>query len=118
MGYKKSSDYIFWLIQRLTGILLFIYMFMHSIFTFILKNDTTFFYANLVKSIFIIKFLEFVLILIVFAHTLIGIRVLLLETEFASTKQKLLNKTIAFIFIILALIFFVKFFLIKDVTHV
>lgn len=118
MGYKRSLDYIFWLIQRITGILLFIYMFMHSIFTFILKNDTTFFYANLVKSIFLIKFLEFILILVVFAHTLIGIRVLLLETEFASTKQKFLNKTITLIFIILTLIFFVKFFLIKDVTHV
>lgn len=118
MSYKKSFDYIFWITQRLTGIFLFIYMLIHAVFTFILKNDKTHFFANLVKSFFIIKFLEYLLILTVIAHTLIGIRVLLLEIEFISTKKQYLNNIILFIFSVLAILFFIKLFLTSIFNHV
>lgn len=86
------------LLHRLSGILLFLFILIHISTTNKLKNDTTNEFYYFLKSIPFINFFEYILILLVLIHTFLGIRILLLESELVSARN--INVNIAIIVLI------------------
>jgi succinate dehydrogenase / fumarate reductase cytochrome b subunit len=88
MGYRWHTGSIAWLIHRLTGILLTLYIFLHLYVLSNLRDPSRFSsMMDLMKNP-LVRLGEAGLLALVIAHGLNGLRLILLDTGISSRYQK------------------------------
>ena len=90
MRYRWHTGSIAWLIHRITGVLLTLYIFVHLYVLSHLKDLDSYRKMLQLMESPIVKLSEIGLLALVLAHGLNGIRVTLLELGIPSRKQKTL----------------------------
>lgn len=111
MNYKGGIDYIFWLVNRISGIIIFLFLIIHILMLNFLKKNAENTKLFLLKNSLFIKFSEFILVSITLMHILTGLRILFLEFELTTPKRTPLTKFLLFFYVLLIFIFFHKMFL-------
>lgn len=91
------------LLHRLSGILLFLFLLIHFSTINRLKKDINYEFLHTLKANPFLKVFEYLLIIVVLIHLFLGIRVLLLESEVVSSRNIYLNKIIVGLIVLTAL---------------
>lgn len=97
-----------YLLHRISGIILFLFLIIHFSTINKLKNDTINEFLQTLKTSPLLKVFEYFLILVASIHILLGIKILLLESELISAKNPYLDKLIICLLLFTAI--FILFF--------
>lgn len=114
MRYKWNTGSIAWIVHRITGVILSLYLIAHIYVLSHIKDPSSFNKLMVIMKNPIIKFGELILFAIVLKHVFAGIRITLLEMGFSTRYQKPMAYLgaflVALIWVIGALYFFKEVF--------